>query len=70
MKHLRNNAKAVCIVASVLLFNWFFIEPKFSFHTYETEYAVTFAIMLISSLITGTLATPFINGVCILVFFI
>ena len=43
-------------LASVLLFNWFFIEPKFSFHTYETEYAVTFAIMLVSSLITGTLA--------------
>ena len=43
-------------LASVLLFNWFFIEPKFSFHTYETEYVVTFAIMLASSLITGTLA--------------
>ena len=41
---------------SVLLINWFFIEPKFSFHTYETEYAVTFVIMLISALITGTLA--------------
>ena len=41
---------------SVLLFNWFFIDPKFSFHTYETEYLVTFAIMLVSSLITGTLA--------------
>lgn len=41
---------------SALLFNWFFIEPKFSFHTYETEYLVTFAIMLVSSLITGTLA--------------
>ena len=47
---------AVGSLASVLLFNWFFIDPKFSFHTYETEYAVTFAIMLISSLITGTLA--------------
>ena len=43
-------------LTSVLLFNWFFIDPKFSFHTYETEYAVTFAIMLASSLITGTLA--------------
>ncbi len=43
-------------LASVLLFNWFFIEPKFSFHTYETEYLVTFGIMLISSLITGSLA--------------
>ena len=47
---------AVSSLASVLLFNWFFIEPKFSFHTYEPEYAVTFGIMLISSLITGTLA--------------
>ena len=43
-------------LASVLLFNWFFIEPRFSFHTYEPEYAVTFAIMLTSALITGTLA--------------
>ncbi len=46
----------VSSMTSVLLFNWFFIEPKFSFHTYETEYAVTFVIMLVSSLITGTLA--------------
>ena len=43
-------------LAGVLLFNWFFIDPRFSFHTSETEYAVTFAIMLASSLITGTLA--------------
>ena len=43
-------------LASVLLFNWFFIDPRFSFHTYEAEYPVIFAIMLISSLITGTLA--------------
>ena len=43
-------------LASVLLFNWFFIEPRFSFHTYETEYVVTFIIMLTSSLITGSLA--------------
>ena len=43
-------------LACVLLFNWFFIKPRFSFHTYEPEYAVTFGIMLIASLITGTLA--------------
>ena len=43
-------------LAGVLLFNYFFIEPKYSFHTYETEYAVTFAVMLVASLITGTLA--------------
>ncbi len=47
---------AVSSLASVLLFNYFFIEPKFSLHTYGTEYVVTFGIMLISSLITGTLA--------------
>ncbi len=47
---------ALGALAGVLLFNWFFIEPTFSFHTYEAEYPVTFIIMLISSLITGTLA--------------
>ena len=46
----------VSSLVSVLLFNYFFIEPKFNFHTYEPEYAVTFMIMLISALITGTLA--------------
>ncbi len=47
---------AIGSLASVLLFNWFFIDPRFSFHTYETEYAITFGIMLASSLITGSLA--------------
>ena len=46
----------VSSLASVLLFNWFFVEPLLSFQTYEPEYVVTFIIMLISSLITGTLA--------------
>lgn len=41
---------------SVILFNYFFIEPRFSLHTYEAEYAVTFVIMFAASLITGTLA--------------
>ena len=54
---------AVSSLASVLLFNYFFIEPKFSFHTYETEYLVTFGIMLISSLITGTLANRLTENV-------
>lgn len=46
----------VSSLSSVLLFNYFFIDPRFSFQTYQPEYAVTFAIMLISSLITGSLA--------------
>ncbi|MBE6994225.1 MAG: sensor histidine kinase KdpD [Ruminococcaceae bacterium] len=53
----------VSSLASVLLFNWFFIEPRFSFHTYETEYVVTFVIMLVSSLITGTLANKLKDNV-------
>ncbi len=47
---------AIGSLASVLLFNWFFIEPRYSFHTYEAEYIITFGIMLVSSLITGSLA--------------
>ena len=52
----------VSSLAGVLLFNWFFIEPRFSFHTSETEYVVTFVIMLISSLITGSLANKLKSG--------
>lgn len=42
--------------ASVLLFNFFFTEPRLTLHAYESGYPVTFAIMLIVSLITGILA--------------
>ncbi len=43
-------------LASVLLFNFFFTEPRLSFRAYESGYPVTFAIMLFASLLTGTLA--------------
>ena len=42
--------------ASVLIFNFFFTEPKFTLHAYEKGYPVTFAVMFIASWITGTLA--------------
>lgn len=42
--------------SSVLLFNFFFTEPRLTLHAYESGYPVTFAIMLIASLITGILA--------------
>lgn len=42
--------------ASVLLFNFFFTEPRLTLHAYESGYPVTFVIMLIASLITGILA--------------
>ena len=41
---------------SVLLFNYFFTEPRLTFHAYEPGYPITFAIMLIASLLTGSLA--------------
>ncbi len=46
----------VSSLASVLLFNFFFTEPRLSFYAYESGYPVTFAIMLFASLLTGTLA--------------
>ena len=40
-------------VASVLIFNFLFTEPKFSFLAYGSGYPVTFIIMLTASLIIG-----------------
>lgn len=44
-------------LGSVVLFNYFFTEPRLTFHAYDSRYAVTFAIMLAASIITGTLAS-------------
>lgn len=43
-------------LSAVLLFNFFFTEPRLTLHAYEPGYPVTFAIMLTAALITGTLA--------------
>ena len=42
---------------SVMLFNFFFTEPRLTFHAYDSKYTITFAIMLAASIITGTLAS-------------
>ncbi|MDD6094757.1 MAG: DUF4118 domain-containing protein [Clostridia bacterium] len=44
-------------VVSVMLFNFFLTEPRFTFHAYDSGYTVTFTIMLVTSIITGTLAS-------------
>ena len=44
-------------VCSVLVFNFLFIQPVFTFNAYGSGYPVTFAIMLLSALITGNLMT-------------
>lgn len=40
---------------SVLAFNYFFIEPRFTFTAYGADYPVTFLVMLTASLITSSL---------------
>lgn len=49
-------SSVICSLASVLLFNYFFTEPRLTFHAYEPGYPVTFVVMLSAALITGTLA--------------
>ena len=44
-------------IVGVLAFNFFFTEPRFSLHTYDSGYPVTFPIMFLASLITGSLAS-------------
>ena len=42
-------------VISVLLFNFFFTEPKFSLMAYDSGYPVTFVIMFLAAIITSSL---------------
>lgn len=51
--HLCSLISSMC---SVLLFNYFFTEPRFTFHAYEPGYTATFFIMLIAAMLTGSLA--------------
>ncbi|WZL72015.1 sensor histidine kinase KdpD [Clostridiaceae bacterium 35-E11] len=44
-------------ISSVLSFNFFFTEPRFTFMVYDTSYLITFPIMLIVTLITSTLTS-------------
>ena len=44
-------------VCSVLCFNFLFIQPLFTLNVYGSGYPVTFAIMLLSALISGNLMT-------------
>ena len=46
----------VSSAAGVLLFNFFFTTPKFSLMAYDKGYPVTFIVMLVASLVTGSIA--------------
>ena len=41
---------------AMIVFNFFFTEPLFTLHAYDAEYPVTFVVMLIVSLIAGSIA--------------
>ena len=47
----------IASVAGVLTFNFFFIAPRFSLHAYDSGYPVTFLVMFVASLLTGSLAS-------------
>lgn len=44
-------------IASVLVFNFFFTDPRLTFQFYDPSYPVTFAIMFLASFLTGSLAS-------------
>lgn len=56
-------ALSICFTAaSVLIFNFLFIDPRFSFNSYMAGYPLTFVVMFISSFLTGSLATRLKNS--------
>lgn len=52
---LGRNPAIAAAVASVLLFDWFFVAPRFSFAVADAQYAITFGVMLAVALIIGAL---------------
>src|SRR5665647_41381 len=53
---LGRSAAVLASVLSVLLFDVFFVPPRFSFAVSNVQYLITFAVMLATALITGQLA--------------
>lgn len=47
----------IASIAGVLTFNFFFTVPRFSLHAYDSGYPVTFLVMFLASLLTGSLAS-------------
>lgn len=53
---------AVASIVSVLVFNFFFTVPRFTFRFSNPNYLVTFPIMFMIALLTGSLATRLKNN--------
>jgi len=52
---LGRNPAVSAAIASVLLFDFFFVEPRFSFAVADVQYLITFGVMLAMALIIGAL---------------
>ena len=46
----------VSAIGTVFLFNYFFVQPKFTLNAYEAGYPVTFVVMFLTALISSSLA--------------
>lgn len=56
---INTKSRLFCFVssmASVIVFNFLFTEPRYTLFAYDRDYFITFLIMFCSSLMTGTLA--------------
>lgn len=53
---LGRNAAVLASILSVLLFDIFFVPPRFSLAVSNIQYLVTFAVMLVTALVTAQLA--------------
>lgn len=52
----------ISAIGSVLVFNFLFTDPVFTLHAYGQGYPMTFLVMFLSALLTGTLATKLKNN--------
>lgn len=48
-------------IISVIVFNFFFTDPRYTLLAYDKDYPVTFVVMLIAAFITGSLANQLKN---------
>ncbi|MGN0518497.1 MAG: DUF4118 domain-containing protein [Acutalibacteraceae bacterium] len=48
-------------IVSVFIFNFLFTEPRFTFHAYDSRYTITFLVMFLAALITGSLSVRLKN---------
>lgn len=46
----------IAAIMSIMLFNFLFTDPRFTFFVYDTRYIVTYLVLFVASVIAGTLA--------------